>query len=192
MFAAAKAAATAAKSAHITGTMTSAGMEGTVDVAGLLDGTNATVSIDVPSEGSVEMLTVGGWMYIKGDAQFWKTSGAEAMGRAAGTKYIKVAASAAASMGDITIKSLLDTLFSDTAVGALATDTSVPTTATVDGTKVYVLKSSDGGVIDVAADGSDAIVHVVKAGTDSGDISFSEWNSAKTTVAPPASRTITG
>jgi hypothetical protein len=188
LFDQARTAALAAKSAHITGSVTDDGKPMTVDLAGTTDGSNQTLELGLDGA-KATILTVAGKYYLLADAKFWsKQLGAEAAKLLDG-KYVKIPAAEAKDFGDLTIKSLLTDLFDDKEVQKGLKAAKV-TKTTYDGGAAYSIADKTGGELVVSADGKATIFKIVGPSDDKGALEFSEWNKVAKVAAPNPSTVI--
>jgi hypothetical protein len=182
-----RAAALAAKSGHLSGTVTQDGQKTSMDVAGLADGSNQKLVIGVgEGKGKAEILTVGGKYYMSGDKRFWKEQTGDA--KAADLlvdKYVLVSAADAKELGDLSLGALLKEMFEQSELSTLEKLTSSVETRTEDGAKVWVASDGSGSEIWVDPE-TELPVKIVVSGDDAGELTFDSWNSAKKVAAPPA------
>ena len=171
IFGEAVAAAKAATSFRITGTVRTGLDELHLDIAGRVDGTNQSVRMVYSAKGSVELLTIGEQTFLKVDQVAAASLGAKNPAAIAG-KWIAAPGSLAASFADVNLEQMVILLESITKFDPTVT------TQLVDGITCYRLTSSgaDAGVAYVAADGSSRLVRLVATGTQQSDLSFSQWN----------------
>ncbi len=182
-----RAASLAAKSGHLSGTVTQGGEKTTLDVAGLADGSNQKLVVGVgDGKGKAEILTVGGKYYMSGDKRFWKeqTGNAKAADLLV-DKYVLVSAADAKELGDLSLGALLKEMFEQSELSTLEKLTSTVETRTEDGATVWV--ASDGAASEIWVDPKTELpVKIVVSGADAGELTFDSWNSAKKVAAPPA------
>ena len=164
-----RAASLAAKSGHLSGTVTQGGEKTTLDVAGLADGSNQKLVVGVgDGKGKAEILTVGGKYYMSGDKRFWKEQTGDAK-----------------ELGDLSLGALLKEMFEQSELSTLEKLTSTVETRTEDGATVWV--ASDGTGSEIWVDPKTELpVKIVVSGADAGELTFDSWNSAKKVAAPPA------
>ena len=177
--------AAAAKSVRITGSFTESGKKLQIDVAGDRAGTN-TKAIVNDGTGVIEILTVGGSYYFKADAAYWTKNGSAALATLAAGKYVTVPAQSAASLGNLKMGTLLDTILSADMSTAGKLTTNVDKTV-VGGVPAYVLTdkiASNGAKIYVSADGKNRLLRLVSPKTQ-GSLDFTQWD-AVAPVSPPS------
>ncbi len=182
-------AAKAASSVAIDGTMANSGKPITLSVAGKMDGTNVKASFTSPEQGAATILVVDGQAYIKGDATFWKAAGVATPSQDMLSKYV------AAPVDEAIMKDLRPSDLMSGALGAAKSDLgnqSGPVTeSTVNGKKVYVLKSTTGtNSMTVSADGSYLLQSIDSTDKDAGTLTFTQWNSVPPIAAPPAAEVL--
>ncbi|NHA67601.1 hypothetical protein [Phycicoccus flavus] len=181
--------ALAAKSGHVTGRVTSGKEKVSLDIEGTVDGTNQRAVVTIGS-GEVEILTVKKKYYLSGDAKFWReqTGNANAAKVLVG-KYVKVSGSDAKAVADLSIGSILDAMFTDKDLGALADVTSTVETRSVKGQDVWVASDPSGSEIWVDPE-TERLMKIVITGDDAGQVTFSDWDAAETVSAPPAGKVL--
>lgn len=186
LFAKAKANALAAKSARVSGSLTSKGKAMTLEIAGLLNGSNQRFQMTQAGLGSFELRTVAGKYYLKGDAAFWSTNANKAAARKAAGKYVAVPVAQAKQLGDITIGRLLSSTFDGKEFGTLQGLATEVTDVTVDGQPAYALsdKAGNGAQLVISADGRARILRLVGPTSEPGTLRFSEWNAVPPLAAP--------
>lgn len=186
--------ALAAKSAHITGEVTSDGKPMTIDLAGTTDGTNQSLEIGVGGGAKATILTVAGKYYLLGNDEFWTSQGGADFAKLLSGKYVKVPAADAKDFGDMTIKSLLTDMFDDKEMqDALKSGDAKVAKATYDGAAAYSVTDpagKDKGELIVSADGKATIFKISGGDKDTGTLEFSEWNKVAKVAAPNPSQVI--
>ncbi|HEX7537777.1 MAG TPA: DUF2092 domain-containing protein [Dermatophilaceae bacterium] len=179
----------AAKSVRMKGGINDSGKKITIDLAGTSDGKNTRVKINDGTAG-LELLSVGGRMYIKADSAYWTKNASSAIAKRAGGKYVKVPATSGV-MDDFKVTTLLEGLFKDLPLsGAMQ---KVEQTD-VDGVPAYMLAdklSSQDGQIYVSADGKAQLMRIVSAKKNPGTLDLTDWNAVPPISAPPASQQVT-
>lgn len=194
----ARATATKATSLHVRGT-TALGTDqaAQIDIAGQADGSNEKVTVTLPQTGTIILLVVGSSTYLQLTAELFQQLGAGAGDTSAYVgKWVSIPSAQAASMsGDISLRSLLDQIYSEPELTAAEAASTTVQRQTLDGTDVFVLSESGTGnspsQVIVSADGKASLVRMVgpKAGNDTLD--FSEWNAVAPFTAPAASDIVT-
>jgi hypothetical protein len=177
----AKAAASSASSAHVSGHIVSGGTPITLDLS-IARGKGATGSMSMNGL-SFQLVRVDDTVYIQGSDEFYKHFAGSAIAQLLHGKWIK----APASKGQLApLESLTDTgkLFGKVASshGKLANDGN----KTYNGQQVVVIRdTSDNSKLYVAATGTPYPVALVggKKG-QTGTITFSDWNKPVTVAAP--------
>ena len=180
ILAATKAAADAASSVHVSGSIVSGGSPITLDM-NLLAGKGGRGQL---SEGglSFELIQVNKTVYIKGSAAFYKHIGGSAAAQLLQGKWLKAPSTSSdfASLGQLTdLHQLVDqTLANHGTVTKLGT-------STVNGEKVVGLTDkTKGGTLYIAATGQAYPIQIAKSGSGGGKINFSAWNKPVTLAAP--------
>ena len=182
---AARTASLSAQSGHAKGTVTREGARLGIDVEGLADGSNQTVFITTPDGGTAEVLTVGDGYWVGGDEGYWaETTGDPANAAKMVGKYAPIRESDATELGSFTLRTLLTNTFSMPEFTVLESDTGEATRAEVDGQQAFVLGREGGARMWVAADGSGALLRVVGPPTDPPDLTFTDWDRARTFNQP--------
>ncbi len=175
-----KAAADAAKSVHVSGSLVTGGTPITLDM-NLVAGQGGRGQLS-QSGLAFELIVVSGTVYIKGSSGFYEHIGGKAAAQLLEGKWLKAPTGNAnfASIGQLTnLRQLID--------GTLAAHASLSKTgtSTVNGQKVVgVTDKSKGGTLYVAATGKPYPVQISKPGSGSGDITFDRWNEPITLSAP--------
>lgn len=173
-----------AKSAKLEGTVTDAGQVMDIELEGQVDGSNQRVEVDYGDKGSVEIITIDGTHYVKGDEDFWTSQGGltrrqvEQAGVA--EKYVSTTDD---SMSDFTFKSLLDQMFEEEAMSGLESLTTPVEKVTEDGVEAWKMTDDEAEVLVTADDKS--YLHKIKAGKDA-NLTFSDWDAVKEFEAPAA------
>jgi hypothetical protein len=182
ILAAAKVAAASAATAHVEGSIVSAGKPISLDME-LVAGKGGKGKIALEGR-SVELIGVGRVVFIRGNAAFYsKVAGPEAARKLHGA-WLKTTAktgdfaslASLTSLGNLTA-SVLDAHGALTHAGA----------ATVDGrAAIGVSDASSGGTLYVAATGTPYPLEIVDRGAGAGKIVFDRWNKP-VELEPPAS-----
>lgn len=185
-----RAAALAAKSGHVSGTVTDSGEKVSLEIEGLTDGSNQEASFGVGS-GRASVLTVDGKYFMSGDSSFWtEQTGDAAAAKALKGKYVAVSKADAKEMGDLSLGGLLKEMFQESELSALEKLTGSVETRTEGGGQVWV--AADGTGSEMWVDPATGLpVKLLVAGKDAGELTFDRWNAAKTFTAPPASKVVT-
>jgi hypothetical protein len=170
-----------AKSLHVVGAIKSGAQSVGLNLS-IVQGKGATGTI---SEGSAsfKLIGIGGYYYILPDRAFLlKSAHNQAAAQLLKGKWLKGSSTNGdfASFGQLTsTKSLMGSL-----TGAHGTLTK-GTASTLGGQSVIALKSSKGGTMYVATTGKPYPLEVVKSsGSQSGKVTFSDYNQAFTITAP--------
>jgi hypothetical protein len=180
----------AAKSGHLSGTVTDDGEKVSLDVKGTADGSNQTLVVGV-GKGKAKILTVDGKYFMSGDEKFWteQTGDAEAADLLGG-KYVKISGSDAKELGDLSLGALLKEMFEESELSTLEKVTSSVETRTEDGASVWV--ASDGSGSEIWVDPkTERLVKILVGGDDAGELTFDSWDAVKKVAAPPASKIVT-
>jgi hypothetical protein len=182
---AARTASLSAQSGHAKGTVTREGAVLGIDVEGLANGSNQTVFITTPDGGTAEVVTVGNGYWVGGDEGYWaETTGDPANAAKLVGKYAPITESDATELGSFDLRTLLTNTFSMPEFTVLESDTGEATRAEVDGQPAFVLGREGGARMWVAADGSGALLRVVGPTTDAFDLTFTDWDRARTFDQP--------
>jgi hypothetical protein len=189
VYRATRTAALAAQSGHAVGTVTREGKQIGVDVSGLANGSNQQVFITTTDGGTAEVLTVGDGYWIGGDQAYWAhaTGDAKAAASLVG-KYAPITESDATELGSFTLRTILTDLFELPELGVLESNTGPASETEVDGRAAYLLGRQGGPRLWVAADGSGALLRAVGAKSEPTELTFSDWDRARTFTEPPASK----
>jgi hypothetical protein len=176
----AKTAADSATSVHVSGSVKSAGSPVTLDLD-LASGKGGKGEI---SQGgfNFKLILVGNTAYISGSSTFYKHLGGAAAAQLLAGKWLKVPVNTGefASFSSLTdMRKLIDTTLASH--GTLRKGA----TSTVGGQQaVAVTDTTRGGTLYVAATGKPYPVQLAKGGSESGTISFGNWNEPVTIEAP--------
>lgn len=183
-----KANGAAAKSVHVKGaqtngaTATSKAVTARIDIAGDLSGKNYKAIVN-DGNGVLELLTVAGKIYKKGDAAYYTKSYSAAAAKALAGRYTVLSAESAAQMGIPTVGKLLDQIYA-AAAGNLS-DKVVKTT--VNGVPAYLLTSKTNDTkIYVSADGHTRLLQVVGTKGQKSTWDFTQWDAVPAVSAPAA------
>jgi hypothetical protein len=178
-----KTAAKGASSVHLAGTVNDSGKSLRLDlhlVAG--KGGQGTMA---ENGFTVQIVRIGDKAYFKGDKAFWSHFGGAAAAALFDGKWIEAPANGSSQLAGLTPLTNLTAFFN--AVFAGPNDKlKKGTTATVDGQPAFSIidPTSDGGTLYVATTGEPLPLKLVGPKSDSGSITFSEWNQPVTLTAP--------
>jgi hypothetical protein len=180
ILAATKAAADAATSVHVSGSIVTGRSPITLDMH-LSAGKGGRGALS-ESGRSFQLIQTGGTVYIKGSAAFYKQIGGSAAAQLLQGKWLKAAASSSdfASLSQLTdLRQLVDQTLADH--GSLIKTG----TTTVDGQKVVgVSDKTKGGTLYIATSGQPYPIQISKSGSRGGKVTFDEWNKPVTVEAP--------
>lgn len=179
-----------AKSAKLHADMTDNGQKEVIDIRGAVDGSNQEVTIATPKEGTATIRTITRTKnFIKGDKTFWtKSSGApEATASLLADKWVTAPASTAKSLGELSIKAILDSVMGPATVSDSKLETAKTAKSTVDGKDVYVITTTKGNTITISADKKYVLEVNSEKGTSSskGKMTLSGWDAQPKVEAPP-------
>jgi len=176
---AAQSAADRAATAHVFGTVSSAGTSASLDME-LVDGKGAEGRV-VQDGLDLQLIRVGRFVYIKGNPAFYQRIGGETAARLLQGRWLKARATGGfSSLASLTnLDDLVDTAL--TSHGTLVRNG----TTTVDGQRVVAVDDlARGGTLYVATVGSPYPVEVLKHVGSVGRIVFDKWNQPVSLVAP--------
>jgi hypothetical protein len=180
IIAAAKAAADAAATVRVAGTVINEGKPLSIDME-LLAGKGGRGRITIGGV-SISLIRVGGAVYINGSQAFYRRIAGPTAARLLQGKWLKAPEKSGnfASLASLTdLAKLIDTTLASH--GALARDG----TKTLGGQKVVAINDvSQGGTLYVAVTGAPYPIEVVKDGGSGGRIVFDRWNKPVTLTAP--------
>ncbi len=184
-----RAASLAAKSGHLSGTVTQDGEKMSLDIAGTADGSNQQLEVGV-GKGKAQILTVGGKHYMSGDQGFWtEQTGDPKAAKALLGKYVQISAADAKDLSDLTLGAMLKEMFSEGELSTLEKLTSSVETRTEGGAQVWV--ASDGSGSEIWVDPTtERLVKIVIAGEGAGALDFDSWDAAKKVATPPAKQIV--
>jgi hypothetical protein len=184
--AASKAAADAAHSAHVSGSVVSNGSPITLDLDIGEAGGRGHLAL---SGLGFELIQTGGTVYIKGSAAFYRRIGGAAAAQLLQGRWLKAPTSTPefASIASLTdLHRLVDATLSGH--GTL----SKTGTTTVTGVPVVgITDQSKGGTLYVATRGKPYPVQIAKSGGGGGSVSFDRWNEPVSLSPPPNAIDIT-
>ncbi len=180
ILAASKAAADSASSVHVSGSLKSNGTPITLDLS-LASGHGGRGQI---SQGSLSfnLIVVGDTIYLKGSPAFYSHFGGSAAAQLFQGKWLKAPVSGG-ELGSLAGLTNLTQLLSQT-LASHGTLVKGPT-STVAGTPVIELHdTSDNGSLFVATTGKPYPIQIVKHGSETGQITFTDWNHPVSLSAP--------
>jgi hypothetical protein len=176
--AAAKVAADAAKSAHVSGSIVSGGAPITLDMS-LLAGEGGRGRLS-ENGSSFELIRTGGTVYILGSPAFYARVGGAAAPLLRG-RWLKTAASGAFA----SLASLMDLRrLVDGTLAAHGTLAKGATTAVNGQQAVAVTDTSQGGTLYVATTGQPYPIEITKGGASRGKLILDRWNEPVSLAAP--------
>jgi hypothetical protein len=170
-----------AKSVTIKGSVADSGQTISLNITDLANG-NGAGSITIGGQ-TIQLVKLGNSSYFKADTAFWQKNGGSGAAQLLANRWVKSPTSGSDSIGSsfnqfLSIKGFLSSLSSST--GTL----SKGGTSTVNGHKVYVINSSEGGSLYIAAIGKPYPVKITSTGSSSGTITLTNWNKHVTITAP--------
>lgn len=180
ILAAAKTAAKSASSVHVTGSLQSNGTPITLDLD-LASGHGGRGQI---SQGSLSfsLIVIGDTIYIKGSPAFYSHFGGSAAAQLFQGKWLKAPVSGG-ELGSLATLANFGQLLGQTLAshGTLAKGP----TSTVAGTPVIELHdTSNNGSLFVATTGQPYPIQIVKHGSETGHVTFTDWNRPVSLSAP--------
>jgi hypothetical protein len=185
--------ALAAGSGHAVGTQTRDKRTLRIDVEGLANGSNQRVAITTPQGGTSNVTTEGGRYWLGGDEAFWvEQTGDANAGKAMVGKYVEISESDATELGSFTLRSILTEKFGLAQFAALEGETAPARPTTLKGRAAYLLTGRDGARLWVATDGSGTLLRAVGPKNAPSDLTFSDWERARTWKPPPAGSVVEG
>ena len=180
ILAATKSAASAATSVHVTGTLASHGTPITIDMS-LAAGRGGKGKLSENGL-SFELIVLDETIYIKGSPSFYSHFGGSAAAQLFQGKWLKAPAGQGelASLGSLAnLGKILDQVLAST--GSL---TKGSTTTLAGQPVVELTDATKSGSLYVAITGEPYPVQIVKHGSETGRVSFSEWNKPVALRAP--------
>jgi hypothetical protein len=175
-----KAAADSASAVHVAGALTSGGSPVTLDLS-LVAGKGARGELS-QNGASFKIILVGNTAYISGSPAFYRSLGGAAAAQIFNGKWLKASASTGdfASFGQLAdMRKLIDSTLAGH--GAI----SKGSTTVVNGQKaIAVNDTSKQGTLYVATTGKPFPIQLSKGGSESGKITFEDWNQPVTITAP--------
>ncbi len=180
IIAATKAAADAAGSVHVAGSITSGSTPLTLDM-NLVAGKGGRGRISENGIG-FELIVVGNTVYINGSPAFYRKIGGSAAAQLFQGKWLKASATGGdfSSIASLTnLSKLVDTTLANH--GTLK----IGATTTVDGQQVVgVTDTSKHGTLYIATTGKPYPIQISKDGSGGGKITFDRWNAPVSLAAP--------
>ncbi len=186
ILAATKAAADAANSVHVSGSIVSGGTPIALDME-LLRGKGGKGRLSENGL-SFELIETGGTVYIKGSPAFYSHFGGAAAQLLQG-KWLKAPANSS-SFGSLASLTELGKLL-DSALASHGTLVKGPSTTAEGQQVVGVTEASQGATLYVATTGQPYPVEIVKSGADAGKVAFDKWNQPVSLTAPASAVDIT-
>jgi hypothetical protein len=174
-----KAAAASASTVHVSGSVNSAGSPVTLDLK-LAAGKGGTGEISLNGL-SFKLILVGQTAYMSGSSAFYNHIGGSAAAQLLAGKWLKVSAASGefAAFGQLAdMTKLLDSTL--TSQGTLTKGA----TRTVNGQQAIAITDAKGGILYVATTGKPYPVEITKTGSESGKITFEDWNQPVDVAAP--------
>jgi hypothetical protein len=174
---AAAAALEEAGSVDLAGTMSTQGEEGEVDLH--LQGEDATGSITF-SGTELQLINVGGQVYLQAPADFWTSFGAPAEGAAQlEGQWVIVPAEAGAAFAEFSLAGFVEELRNPD--GEVKEDV---TEGEVDGEDVVIVEQEDGSSLKVANDDPSYPLELTNSGESTGTVTFSGFGETEDIAAP--------
>jgi hypothetical protein len=184
--AASKAAADAAQSAHVSGSIVSNGSPVTLDLDLGPAGGRGTLALNGLG---FELIETGGNVYIKGSAAFYRHIAGSAAAQLLQGRWLK-APTTTPEFTSISALTDLHRLVDATLSGHTGLVKSG--TSTVNGTPVVgVTDQSKGGTLYVATTGKPYPLQIVRPGTGGGTVNFGRWNESVPITVPAGAIDIT-
>ena len=167
-----------AGSVHVAGTMTTDGQAGDIDL--LLQGEDALGSITLDGA-EIQLISVGGAVYLKGDPEFWASLGlpAEAVAMFDG-EWVTAPGDAAAGFAEFSLSGFADEL-RNPSDGEITNEV---TSGEVDGEDVVVVEQEGGGTLKVADDDPSYPLEMSNSGDSAGTVTFSRFGEKQDITAP--------
>jgi hypothetical protein len=174
---AAAAALEEAGSVDLTGTMSTQGQEGEVDLH--LQGEDAIGSITIDGT-ELQLINTGGQVYLQAPPEFWASFGApaEAAAELEG-QWVVVPAEAGAAFSEFSLAGFVDELRNPD--GEVKEDV---TEGEVDGEDVVVVEQEDGSSLKVANDDPSYPLELSNSGDSAGTVTFSGFGETEDITAP--------
>jgi hypothetical protein len=164
----------AAGSVHVTGTMTSDGQQGQIDLQLQGDDVLGTLTL---GGGEIQIIGSGGALYMNASSEFWNSSGlpAEAVAMFDG-RWVKVPADQAAGLEEFSLTGFTTELRNPS-------DGAIQDEVTSDG-DVVVVRQENGSTLRVADDDPAYPLTMTNKGDSAGTVTFSRYGE-KQDIAPP-------
>ncbi len=180
ILAAAKSAADGATSVHVVGTIASGGKPITLNME-IAAGSGGRGQLS-ESGLSFELIVLDNTVYIKGSPQFYSHFGGAAAAQLFQGKWLK----APVSSGELATLASLTNLgkLLDQALAATGTLSKGASTTVAGQPVIELTDSAKNGALFVATTGKPYPIQIVKHGSESGKITFSDWNKPVTLSAP--------
>ncbi len=176
-----------ATSVHVVGNTTDKGAPLKVDIAGDRKGSNQKAVVDMGAKGVVEVITVDGFDYIRGDKAYWASQGNGQVDDALAKLYLKVPQTGS----DFSVGSILDEI-AKTSLNTIDVVNLKVDKSDVSGTPAYLISERVPGKsaskIWVSTDGKASVLRIDSKDDQGqpGSLLFTEWNAVKPVTAPPA------
>jgi hypothetical protein len=166
-----------AGSVQVSGTIEQDGEEGEVDL--FLQGEDATGTLTMGGV-DVELLSVGGQVYLQAPPEFWGGFGMpEEFAAQFDGKWVVVPAEGASEFEDFSLQGFIDQLRNPES--SVKDDV---TTGEVDGTDVVVVEQEDGSRLSVADDDDAYPLEISNEGDSPGTLTFSRFGEEEDITAP--------
>jgi hypothetical protein len=164
----------AAGSVHVTGTMTSDGQQGQIDLQLQGDDVLGTLTL---GGGEIQIIGSGGALYMNASTEFWNSSGlpAEAVAMFDG-RWVKVPADQAAGLEEFSLPGFTSELRNPS-------DGAIQDEVTSDG-DVVVVRQENGSTLRVSDDDPAYPLTMTNKGDSAGTVTFSRYGETQD-IAPP-------
>ena len=182
IIAAARSAADAAKSVHVSGSVASGGQTIALDLS-LSAGTGGSGTFSENGL-SVQLIALQNTIYLKGTPAFWQKFGGAAASKLLAGRWLKAPATSGSFAG---IAQLADFhKLVDSTISTHGAVTKGSTTTIAGQPAIGVVDTTDKGILYVATTGTPYPLQIAKAGssTNSGKLTFDQWNAPVTVTAP--------
>jgi hypothetical protein len=167
----------AAGSVHIQGTMEQNGQEGEVDLH--LQGDDVTGTITIGGV-EIQLLNVGGQIYMQAPADFWASSGMpEGLAAMFVDKWVAVPSDAASDFEELSLAGMIDSF--RTPSSEVKDDVRQDE---VDGEDVVIVEQEDGSTLTVANDDRSYPLELANEGDQAGTMTFSRFGEKEEITAP--------